>query len=67
MLIGRPSRHHLPVQRYWDPEEFDTLAREGEAMGFVHVASGPLVRSSFNADVTLQKILSERPQPAGGA
>jgi len=63
----RPSRHHLPVQRYWDPEEYESLAREGEAMGFVHVASGPLVRSSFNADATLQKILSERPQPAGGA
>jgi lipoic acid synthetase len=35
---------------YIPPSVFDTLRREGEAMGFTHVASGPLVRSSYHAD-----------------
>ena len=46
----QPSRHHLPVHRYLDPDEFDQLRRIGEDMGFHHVASGPLVRSSYHAD-----------------
>lgn len=46
----QPSRYHHPVLRYWAPEEFDDLARVGKAMGFSHVASGPLVRSSYHAD-----------------
>ncbi|GAB4183841.1 MAG: lipoyl synthase [Wenzhouxiangellaceae bacterium] len=46
----QPSAHHHPVLRYWTPEEFDELAEAGEAMGFTHVASGPLVRSSYHAD-----------------
>jgi len=50
----RPSRLHLAVERYWDPEEFDLLAEEGRALGFLHVASGPLIRSSYNAEETLQ-------------
>ena len=45
-----PSRHHLPVDRYVTPEEFAQLQRDGEAMGFRHVASGPLVRSSYHAE-----------------
>jgi len=45
----RPSQHHLPVTRYWDPAEFDALADAARALGFPQVASGPLVRSSFNA------------------
>ena len=47
----QPSRHHLPVQRYLDPAEFDRLRRVGEDLGFYHVASGPLVRSSYHADI----------------
>ncbi|MDE2278810.1 MAG: lipoyl synthase [Xanthomonadaceae bacterium] len=47
----QPTPHHHPVVRYWTPEEFDELRREGEAMGFHHVASGPLVRSSYHADL----------------
>lgn len=47
----QPSAHHHPVLRYWTPEEFDELAQLGEAMGFSHVASGPMVRSSYHADV----------------
>ena len=45
-----PSRSHLPVSRYWTPDEFASLRREGEAMGFVNVASGAMVRSSYHAD-----------------
>jgi lipoic acid synthetase len=47
----QPSLHHLPVARYAPPEEFEQLRVEGEAMGFTHVASAPLVRSSYHADL----------------
>jgi lipoic acid synthetase len=46
----RPTPKHVALSRWYSPEEFDELAREGEAMGFKHVASGPLVRSSYHAD-----------------
>jgi lipoic acid synthetase len=46
----RPSESHLPVVRYWSPEEFSALEREAYALGFESVASGPLVRSSYHAD-----------------
>ena len=46
----QPSRDHLPVQRYWTPEEFEALRLAGEAMGFSNVASGAMVRSSYHAD-----------------
>jgi lipoic acid synthetase len=46
----RPSERHLPVVRYWHPEEFAALARDAYALGFSHVAAGPLVRSSYHAD-----------------
>lgn len=45
----RPSERHLPVVRYYPPEDFDELKRQGDLMGFVHVESGPLVRSSYHA------------------
>ena len=44
-----PSRNHLPVKRMYTPDEFRRLRQEGLAMGFRHVESGPLVRSSYNA------------------
>ena len=47
----QPSAHHLPVARYVTPEEFDLLRVVGEKMGFTHVASGPMVRSSYHADL----------------
>ena len=47
----QPSKHHLPVIRYVHPDEFERLREIGEAMGFSHVASGPLVRSSYHADL----------------
>jgi len=46
----QPTPHHHPVLRYWTPEEFRQLADYGHAIGFTHVASGPLVRSSYHAD-----------------
>jgi lipoic acid synthetase len=46
----QPSAHHHPVLRYWNPEEFKTIEDLGYALGFQHVASGPLVRSSYHAD-----------------
>ena len=46
----QPTRHHLPVERYVDPQEFKALAKSGYEMGFSHVASGPMVRSSYHAD-----------------
>jgi lipoic acid synthetase len=52
----RPSLAHLPVDRYWRPEEFDALAREGRALGFSQVASGPLVRSSYHAESNFEEI-----------
>jgi lipoic acid synthetase len=45
----RPSPAHLPVARYYPPEEFAELAEAGRALGFTHVESGPLVRSSYHA------------------
>src|ERR1700738_4834266 len=46
----RPSARHLPVVRYWHPEEFAALERAGSDLGFEHAAAGPLVRSSYHAD-----------------
>jgi lipoic acid synthetase len=45
----RPSQQHLPIRRYVSPEEFADLKRAGYEMGFRHVESGPLVRSSYHA------------------
>ena len=45
----RPSAQHLPVARFYHPDEFAELAVRGREMGFAHVESGPLVRSSYHA------------------
>jgi lipoic acid synthetase len=45
----RPSRDHLPMARYYTPEEFAYMREEALSMGFRHVESGPLVRSSYHA------------------
>ena len=50
----QPSRHHLAVERFVTPAEFDQLAEVGKQMGFDHVASGPMVRSSYHADLQAQ-------------
>jgi len=46
----RPTLKHILIDRFYTPAEFDELRQIGEAMGFKHVASGPLVRSSYHAD-----------------
>ncbi|MDQ2727691.1 MAG: lipoyl synthase [Actinomycetota bacterium] len=45
----RPTSHHLPVARWWAPDEFERLKVAGEAMGIPHVESSPLTRSSYHA------------------
>jgi lipoic acid synthetase len=45
----RPSLEHLPVQKYWTPEEFNELGKIAQEMGFSHIRSAPLVRSSYHA------------------
>ncbi len=54
----QPSRSHLPVLRYWTPEEFEALAAAGKAMGFANVASGAMVRSSYHADRQAMEIMA---------
>ncbi len=53
LTIGQylqPSKHHLPVERYVHPDDFDMFQKEAMKMGFEHAACGPLVRSSYHAD-----------------
>ena len=45
-----PSAKHLPLVEYISPQQFVIYARAAQALGFIHVASGPLVRSSYHAD-----------------
>ncbi len=47
----QPSRYHLPVQRFVHPDEFDELGEYATELGFHNVASGPMVRSSYHADL----------------
>jgi lipoic acid synthetase len=53
----QPSRDHLPVDRYVTPQEFDDLRQVGEDLGFSNVASGPMVRSSYHADLQANPLL----------
>ena len=46
----RPSAKHIAIDRFYKPDEFEQLRQAGLDMGFKHVASGPLVRSSYHAD-----------------
>lgn len=54
----QPSAHHLSVHRYLAPQEFEVLKDIGGELGFEHVASGPLVRSSYHADIQAEQALS---------
>ncbi len=56
----QPSRDHLPVERFVEPAEFDRLKLIGEEMGFSNVASGPMVRSSYHADLQASQILNNK-------
>jgi len=53
----QPSVHHLPVMRYVEPQIFETLRQKAEAMGFNNTASGPMVRSSYHADVQAHQVI----------
>ena len=57
----RPSAAHLPVEKYYHPDEFASLAEQGRALGFTHVESGPLVRSSYHAKKQLDAAEAEPP------
>jgi len=54
----RPTENHLPIDRYWHPDEFKALEEAAYEMGFAAVASGPLVRSSYHADEAAAKAAS---------
>ncbi len=54
----RPTEQHLPIVRYWHPDEFSELEGVAYALGFEHVAAGPLVRSSYHAD---QHVAQQQP------
>jgi lipoic acid synthetase len=56
----RPSREQMPVERYVEPAEFDEIAAEARELGFSEVAAGPLVRSSYRADVLFELAESRR-------
>ncbi len=53
----QPTREHLPVERYVTPEEFSQLGKQAMDMGFKNVASGPMVRSSYHADLQADSVL----------
>ena len=61
----QPSPHHHPVLRYWTPDEFKAFGTFGMGLGFAHVASGPLVRSSYHADRQAAEA-AQLPALAGG-
>lgn len=52
----QPSEYHLAVKKYWTPEEFAEVEKAGYAMGFTNVASGPMVRSSYHADLQAKEL-----------
>jgi lipoic acid synthetase len=59
LTIGQylqPSKKHLPVERYYTPDEFDKLQALGKEMGYKWVESGPLVRSSYRADIQVREL-----------
>jgi lipoic acid synthetase len=51
----RPTEQHLPIVRYWHPDEFAAVERAAYELGFEHVAAGPLVRSSYHADEHIEQ------------
>lgn len=62
----RPTEKHVPVDRYWHPDEFKALEEAAYELGFESVASGPLVRSSYHADESAREVM-ERRQAAAAA
>jgi lipoic acid synthetase len=66
----RPSRDHLPVARWWAPDEFESIRVAGMAMGFSHVQASPLTRSSYHAkeaaEATADRVRTA-PEPGAGS
>ncbi len=62
----RPSAKHLPIERYYAPSEFDDLREEALALGFKHVESGPLVRSSYHAERQVDSVRHTSPSGRRG-
>ena len=61
LTIGQylqPSLNHLAVQRFVTPEEFENFGEIAESIGFTQAACGPLVRSSYHADLQAEKLLT---------
>jgi lipoic acid synthetase len=59
----RPSMSHLPVEKYVTPEEFASLQKQAESRGFMYVASGPMVRSSYRAgEFFIEGMIKKRQQ-----
>ena len=63
----RPSVAHLPVARYYDPAKFDQLRRVALGLGFGHVESGPLVRSSYHAHEQAEAFIGTQPSGASAS
>ena len=62
LTIGQylqPGEHHLPVTRYVTPEQFEAFGIAAREMGFKHAACGPMVRSSYHADLQAQEALNK--------
>jgi lipoic acid synthetase len=63
----RPTTNHLPVARWWHPDDFRRLKAAGEAMGIAHVEASPLTRSSFHAAAAAAAAAADRTHPADPA
>ena len=63
----QPTAHHHPVLKYWTPEDYKALEDYGYELGFSHVASGPMVRSSYHADVRPRAPAFPDTLPVGGS
>ncbi len=62
----RPSAAHVPVARYWTPDEFDELRAIGQSLGFAHVQASPLTRSSYHAREAAESASSPTTAPLAG-
>jgi lipoic acid synthetase len=63
LTIGQylqPSREHAPIERYYEPEEFEMFEERGYEMGFRWVESAPLVRSSYNAEAQARELWQDK-------
>jgi lipoic acid synthetase len=63
----RPSAAHVPVARYWTPDEFDELRAIGQSLGFAHVQASPLTRSSYHAREAAESAVSPMAAPLAGS